>query len=115
MRHRISTAALALAAALLFLAAAPSAWAEELDAAKAAGLVGERPDGYLGLVSSNAPPAVKQLVEDVNAKRKAKYTEIAQQNGTAVDAVAALAGAKLIERTPPGQYVMGVDVRWVKK
>lgn len=115
MRHRISTAAVAVAAAILFLAAAPGAWAEDLDAAKAAGLVGERPDGYLGLVSADAPPAVKQLVEQVNAKRKAKYTEIAKQNGTAVDAVAALAGAKLIERTPPGQYVMGVDVRWVKK
>ena len=55
MRHAISTAAIALAASVLFLAAAPSAWAEDLDAAKAAGLVGERPDGYLGLVSASAP------------------------------------------------------------
>jgi hypothetical protein len=115
MRCSIRTAALAVASAMLLLVAAPNAWADELDAAKAAGQVGERPDGYLGLVDANAPPAVKQLVDSVNAQRKAKYTQIAQQNGTAVDAVAALAGAKLIERTPPGQYVMGVDVRWVKK
>lgn len=115
MRRWIRTAALAFASALLLLVAAPGAWAAALDDAKAAGLVGERPDGYLGLVDPNAPPAVKQLVDSVNAKRKAEYTRIAKQNGTAVDAVAALAGAKLIERTPPGQYVMGVDVRWVKK
>jgi uncharacterized protein len=115
MRRSIRTAALAVASVLFLLVAAPSAWAGALDAAKAAGQVGERPDGYLGLVDSNAPPAVKQLVDSVNAKRKAEYTRIAKQNGTAVDAVAALAGAKLIERTPPGQYVMGVDVRWVKK
>jgi len=115
MRHRISTAAVALAAAILFFAAAPNAWAEELEAAKASGQVGERPDGYLGLVSASASPAVGQLVTDINAKRKAKYAEIAKQNGTAVDAVAALMGAKLIERAPAGQYVMGADGRWVKK
>lgn len=115
MRRSIRAAALPLASALLLLVAVPGAQANELDSAKAAGQVGERPDGYIGLVDANAPPAVKQLVDSVNAKRKAEYTRIAKQNGTAVDAVAALAGAKLIERTPPGQYVMGVDVRWVKK
>jgi len=115
MRSALTTTALVLAAACLFFATAPSAWAEDLDAAKAAGWVGERPDGYLGVVSASAPPAAKQLVEDINAKRKLKYAQIAQQNGTAVDTVAALAGAKLIERTPAGQYVMGVDVRWQKK
>jgi uncharacterized protein YdbL (DUF1318 family) len=112
--HRTRTALFAAAAALL-LALAPSARAASLDDAKAAGQVGERPDGYVGLVDSNAPADVKQLVESVNAKRKAEYSRIAQKNGTPVDAVAAIAGQKLIERTPPGQYVMGVDVRWVKK
>jgi uncharacterized protein YdbL (DUF1318 family) len=115
MRHKLSAAAIALAAIFLVLAAAPSARAEDLDAAKAAGQVGERPDGYLGAVSANAPPAIQQLVADVNAKRKLKYAEIAKQNGTAVDAVAALMGAKLIERAPAGQYVMGADGRWLKK
>jgi len=115
MRRALATATLALAAALFLIAAAPNARAEDLDAAKAAGWVGERPDGYLGVVSASAPPAVKQLVLDVNAKRRLKYAEIAQQNGTSVDTVAALAGAKLVERTPPGQYVLGVDVRWQKK
>jgi uncharacterized protein YdbL (DUF1318 family) len=115
MRHRISIAALAITALVLSFAAAPAAWAADLDSAKAAGQVGERADGYLGLVNPGAPPAVKQLVDEVNAKRKAKYAEIAKQNGTSVAAVAALAGPKLIERTAAGQYVMGTDGRWVKK
>lgn len=116
MRSALATATLALAAVLFLAAAAPTAWADDgLAAAKAAGLVGERPDGYLGLVDAGAPAATKQLVADVNAKRKLKYAQIAQENGTSVDAVAALAGAKLIERTPPGEYVLGVDVRWQKK
>jgi len=115
MRNAIRAVGLAIATVLLLVAGAPSARADELDSAKAAGQVGERPDGYLGVVSPSAQPAAKQLVEDVNAKRKAKYAEIAKQNGTAVDAVAALMGAKLIERTPAGQYVMGADGRWLKK
>ncbi len=115
MRNVLSTAALVLTAALLAFAAAPNASAEDLDAAKAAGWVGERPDGYLGVVGDSAPPEAKKLVTDVNARRKLKYAEIAKENGTSIDAVAALMGEKLIERTPPGQYVMGVDVRWQKK
>ena len=96
------------------LLAAPIARADELDAAKTAGHVGERADGYVG-ATPNAPPDVSGIVNEVNAKRKAKYAEIAQKNGTAVDAVAAIAGQKLIERAPAGQMVMGSDGKWVKK
>jgi len=115
MRSALSMLTLALVTGLLLVAPAPGAWAEDIDDAKAAGWIGERPDGLLGVVNPAAPTDVKQLVTDVNAKRKTKYAEIAKQNGTAIDAVAALAGAKLIERTPAGQYVMGTDGRWKKK
>ena len=80
-----------------------------------AGRGGKRPNGYLGLVDLSAPPAVKQLVESVNAQRKAKDTADRQAERHRGRRRRALAGAKLIERTPPGQYVMGVDVKWVKK
>ena len=115
MRSAIRAVGLAIATVLLFVAGAPSARADELDSAKAAGQVGERPDGYLGVVSASAPASARALVDSLNAKRREKYAEIAKQNGTAVDAVAALMGEKLIDRTPPGQYVMGADGRWVKK
>jgi uncharacterized protein YdbL (DUF1318 family) len=114
MRSAFSIAAFGVLATVFLLAVAPGAGAEPLDAAKAAGQVGERPDGYLGVVNAGAPGA-KALVDEVNAKRRAKYAEIAQQNGTALEAVAALAGAKLVERTPAGQFVMGSDGRWKKK
>jgi uncharacterized protein YdbL (DUF1318 family) len=48
---------------------------------------------------------VKQLVDEVNAKRRAYYAEIAGRNGTPVEAVAALAGQKLITNAPAGQFV----------
>jgi uncharacterized protein YdbL (DUF1318 family) len=103
-----------LAAALALLAAAP-AQAVSLDDAKSAGQVGERPDGYLGLVNQDAPEAVKQLVKSVNAKRRASYEGIAAKRGTSVEAVAALAGKKLIERAPPGEYIMDPDGNWKQK
>jgi uncharacterized protein YdbL (DUF1318 family) len=102
-----------LVIAVVFLAA-PAGRADEVDSAKAAGHVGERADGYLG-VAPGAPASASGLVNEVNAKRKAKYSAIAKQNGTAVDAVGALMGQKLIERAPSGQYIMGSDGRWVKK
>jgi len=101
--------------AFLLLPVTPAASASPLDAAKAAGQVGEAPDGYVHLVEKGAPADVKALVESVNAKRKAKYESIAKKRGAPVEAVAAQAGAKLIERTPAGQYVLDVSSNWKKK
>lgn len=86
-----------------------------LEDAKAAGLVGERIDGYLGLVDSGAPADVNRLVEQINAERRARYAEIAERQGAPVAAVAQLAGEKLIQRAGAGEYVMGADGRWRRK
>lgn len=95
-----------------FLIAATSAFALELDAAKAQGLVGETVNGYLGAVQST--PDANTLVKDINAKRKAEYERIARQNGINLSDVEALAGKKAIEKTPAGQFV-NVTGTWVKK
>ena len=111
--HRIGIAAL-LAVALLAVPSG-SVLADQLGAAKKAGSVGERPDGYLGVVDKNAGPEVKALVEEINQKRREKYTAIAKKRGTKVKAVAALAGEKWIEKTPSGQYVMTSSGKWIQK
>jgi uncharacterized protein len=98
----------------LTLAIAPAV-AGPLEDAKSSGLVGERIDGYLGVVGSSAPADVVQLVEQVNGERRAKYAEIAQKQGAPVEAVAQIAGTKLIERAAPGEYVMGADGQWQRK
>jgi uncharacterized protein YdbL (DUF1318 family) len=86
-----------------------------LEEAKAQGLVGERPDGFVGIVDPKAPAAVRTLVEEVNAKRRRAYEEIAQKNGVPFEAVAALAGQKLIDKTPPGQWIMDAKGNWVRR
>lgn len=91
--------------------AAPELRADALDAAKAAGQVGERYDGYLGAVGGD--DASKTLATNINAKRKAYYAKIAAGEGTSVEAVAAIAGAKLVKGAPSGQYVMpSADSGW---
>jgi len=99
----------------LLLFGALAANAASLDDAKAAGQIGEGVDGYVHLVDNNAPAAVKALVKDVNNKRREKYASIAKTRGVSVESVAALAGAKLVERTPAGQYVMDSNAKWRKK
>ncbi len=86
-----------------------------LDPYKAQGLVGERPDGFAGVVSSSAPADVAAKVRQVNDARRAEYARIAQQQGTTIDAVQAVFGKKLIARTAAGQYYMNPSGQWVKR
>ena len=101
-------------AVLLIGLAAGGAWAMDLHAAKTQGLVGERPDGFLGLVKpGNASAAA--LVKDVNAQRLTHYRAIAAKRGTTLEAVEAYVGQKLINRAEPGEYVMTPGGQWVRK
>lgn len=106
--HLINTALLALALI------GGSALAADLDQAKNDGLVGERADGYLGLVKSNASQDVVDLVKSVNAKRRAEYQRIAAANDLTLEEVQALAGRKAIDRTAAGNWVMP-DGGWQQK
>lgn len=99
----------------LLVVGASQAGEATLDEAKAAGQVGEAPDGYVHLVDSGAPADVKALVKDVNTKRKAKYASIAKKRDLPIEAVAVQAGTKLVERTPSGRYVMDGRSKWKKK
>ena len=72
------------------------------EAARSSGKIGEKPDGYLGYVSSPSP-AIKALVEDINIKRKAAYTRKAQETNSTVEQFAFTSGCNLIMRKEPGE------------
>ncbi len=105
--------------AIVILAVSPlvttPAFAGALNNAKSAGHVGERPDGYLGLVDPGAPASARQLVDDINTKRRAHYANIAKKAGTNVRDVGILAGEKLIANSPSGTFVMNSAGRWQRK
>jgi hypothetical protein len=103
---------LALAAAIALPAHASGV---KLVRAKGQGLIGERADGYVGIVVTQADAPVQALVNGVNARRRAAYEEIAKKHGTSVDAVANLAGELLIARASSGDWVTDADGVWHKK
>ena len=104
-----------LAAGALGLFMALGAAAADLGSAKADGWVGEKPDGYIGLVRNDAPPDVQAMVRDVNSKRRAEYQRIAQRQGVPVSEVEKVGGQTAIDKTRPGHYVMDGSGRWRRK
>ncbi|MEM9668210.1 MAG: YdbL family protein [Pseudomonadota bacterium] len=100
-----------------FALASPVAHAADpvIDTAKVEGEVGERPDGYLGLVDGSVEPAVRRRVDEINARRRALYERLAREKGATVEQVGFLTGEKQIAGTPSGQYYMATNGRWVKK
>lgn len=110
-RGRLPRVAALLFGLFLSLAAA----AASLDSAKSDGWIGEKPDGYLGLVRNDAPGDVKAMVDDVNGKRRQRYQEIAKQQGAPLSEVEKVGGQTAIDKTAPGHYVMDLSGRWRKK
>ena len=95
------------------LAGGQPLFALTLEEAKTKGLVGEKSNGYLGLVTPGSGEA-QALTNEVNQKRQQAYEEIARRNGTSVNAVETLAGEKAVQNTKPGNFVEGPG-GWMKK
>jgi uncharacterized protein len=107
-------ALLGAGAAVLILAGAGAAQAQRdpaYAAARAAGQVGEKMDGYLGFVT---PPSasLRALVEDLNIKRRALYSERAQAANATVEEFAFTSGCRLIAQTAPGEKYEAPDGSW---
>ena len=55
------------------------------------------------------------LVNRINAARTESYQKLADSNNLPVDEVAKMAGQKLVARALPGEYVKGINGKWLKK
>ncbi len=89
-------------------------FAVDLQQVKNDGVIGEQLNGYLGVVRADADADVRDLVADINAKRKAKYQSIASANSTSLETVELLAGKKAVEKTRAGNYIQ-TATGWKKK
>lgn len=79
--------------------------------ARAAGQIGEQPDGYLAIVGA-ANPTLQRLVDDINIKRRATYAERAKEKKQTLEAYAFTAGCTLIDRTEQGEKYQAPDGSW---
>ncbi|MEM6415866.1 MAG: YdbL family protein [Pseudomonadota bacterium] len=87
-----------------------------IQAAKAKCIVGERNDGYLGVVAGkSADAALRREVAAVNQQRKAAYTRIAKQNGVSIRDTGRLTAEKLIAKAKSGECVQDASGSWIKK
>lgn len=81
------------------------------EAARQAGQVGEKMDGYLGVVGSQSG-AIEAMVSDLNIKRRANYAERAQAQRATLQEYAFTQGCILIARTQPGEKYQAPDGSW---
>lgn len=120
-RNFVHVPALVVALGAGLVAASPSVAqtaAEKalIDAAKAAGNVGEQADGYLGFRVSTPDQALHAAVEAVNGARRAVYTQSATQAGTTADVAGArMFESQLLARIPAGQWYRNAQGQWVKR
>ena len=80
-------------------------------AARAAGQVGEKMDGYLGIVGAETAE-LRRVVNDINIKRRAVYAERAQANNATLEEYALTAGCQAILATAPGEKYQAPDGTW---
>ena len=79
-------------------------------AARAAGQIGERYDGYLGFAVAPSPQ-LRTQVESVNIRRRAFYSDLASKRGASRVEVGITAGCELLGRVPVGEsYLLGDNV-----
>lgn len=80
-------------------------------AARASGQVGEKMDGYLGIVVAESPE-LRRIVNDINIKRRAVYSERAKANNATLEEYALTAGCQAILATSPGEKYQAPDGSW---
>ena len=97
-----------LALILLALGMNVQAAALTLNDARAQGRVGETLSGYLAPIQQDAETLA--LVNRINAARAENYQKLADSNN-----LAKMAGQKLVARAQPGEYVKGINGKWLKK
>lgn len=102
------------AAAFALGAFASAAYAQRdpaYEAARSSGKVGEKMDGYLGVVGASSPD-LERMVKDINIKRRAVYAEKAQAANATLEEYALTAGCLAIARTVPGEKYQSPDGSW---
>jgi uncharacterized protein YdbL (DUF1318 family) len=104
-----------IAAAVTFAVAAPApAQTAAVNAARAAGQIGERFDGYLGYAATPAA-TLRSQVDAINIRRRAIYSNFATSRGVSPQEVSLTAGCQLLARVAVGEVYMLSDGVWRRR
>ena len=100
--------------AAVVLAAPAAAQTPTLSAAIAAGQVGERYDGYMGLAAP-ASDEVRRQVNAINIRRRNLYIELASRRNVTAQVVGLATACQLFDRLSVGEAYMLGDGSWHRK
>jgi hypothetical protein len=104
---------LLLISALAAAAPAP-AQSPAIEGAIAAGVVGERYDGYMGF-AMGPTPELRRQVQAVNIRRRNLYIELASRRNVTPEVVGLATGCELLARIPVGEAYMLSDGIWRRR
>lgn len=85
----------------------------EINALKAAGVVGENNKGYLEFVGARQEKV--SVLESENGDRRQVYAAIAKQQGTSAALVGQRRAMQIAESAEPGNLLQAADGSWRKK
>jgi uncharacterized protein len=105
---------LVLAAAVLVPGSASAQNYPELAAARRAGLVGERYDGYLGYASTPST-LVRRQVAATNIRRRSLYVGLAQRRRVTPEVAGMATGCELLSMIAVGEIYMLQDGTWRRR
>lgn len=98
-------------AGLMVPAAVPAQDPATILAAKRAGQIGERFDGYLGYVITPSA-ALRRQVDAVNIRRRSLYSSLAASKGVSPEEVGITAACSLLRRISAGEYYLPGQGGW---
>ena len=111
----LGTAVVALGVAAGAAIAQTPAQKSMIDAAKAAGSVGEQADGYVG-VRTSVTPDVQTAITATNSARRRVYAASAADVGTSTEVAAArMFESQLMPRITSGQWYRNAGGQWVQR
>jgi uncharacterized protein YdbL (DUF1318 family) len=85
-----------------------------VDAARSAGAIGERYDGYLG-IAAPVSAVVRSQVASINIRRRSLYSSLAARKGASPQDVGVTAGCQLLARVGVGQSYLVADGVWRRR
>ena len=101
-------------AGMMAVAVPSTAQTPAVDAARQAGQVGERFDGYMGFVGTPSA-VVRSQVSAINIRRRALYSNLAASRSVAPQEVGIAAGCQLLARVQVGHAYMLADGQWRRR
>jgi len=104
----------ALAALSVALPSSAPAQYPGLEAARQAGQVGERYDGYLGYASTPSA-AVQRQVQAINIRRRSLYVDLGRRRNVTPEVAGIATGCELLKRIAVGESYMLSDRTWRRR